>query len=173
MAIASCPRTSALDIRSPLTPTLKRALGAGRPSHRTPRKRPLPSYTGTDQRVSLTTGSTTGGSLIIAAHMPGGEFGSGHFQEKDGDRAVQDIQDIRVGAHAVRRPEGIRSPPRDATAPCFPVRRSRYDRIDMIGGTPEKGATDNHVSRNESLLIVLACRNGSRSQARNPRGRKS
>src|SRR5262249_44008347 len=83
-------------------------------------------------------GSTNAGSLVIAAHMPGGEFGSGHFQEKDGRRAVQDVLDIRAGARAVRRPERIRSPPHDATVPCFPVRRSRYDRIDMIGGTPER-----------------------------------
>ena len=118
---------------------------AGGPSRRTPRKRPLPSYTSTDQRVSLATGSTTG-SLVIAAHMPGGEFGSGHFQEKDGHRAVQDVLDIRAGAHAVGRPERIRSPPHDATVPCFPVRRSRYDRIDMIGGTPKReGTDDDHV----------------------------
>jgi hypothetical protein len=120
--------------------------------------------TGTDQRVSLTTGSTNAGRLVIAAHMPGGEFGSGLFQEKDGHRAVQDALDIRAGAHAVRRPERIRSPPHDATVPCFPVRRSRYDRIDMIGGTPERGATDNHVPaasremRVSSSVAVLARR---------------
>jgi len=89
--------------------------------------------------------------------MPGGEFGSGHFQEKDGHRAVQDVLDIRAGAGAVRRPERIRSPLDDATVSCFPVRRSRYDRIDMIGGTPEKESNgrwrSRGVSRNESLPV--------------------
>ena len=87
------------------------------------------------------------------------------FQEKDGHRAVQDVLDIRAGAHVVRRPERIRSPPHDATVPCFPVRRSRYDRIDMVGGTPEReGTDDDHVScgvsRNESSssVAVLARR---------------
>src|SRR5262249_34977669 len=37
---------------------------------------------GTDQRVSLKTGSTNGGRLVIAAHMPGGEFGSGHSRRR-------------------------------------------------------------------------------------------
>jgi hypothetical protein len=50
-----------------------------------------------------------------------------------------------------------RSPPHDAAVPCFPVRRSRYDRIDMLGGTHDREGTDDHVpaasSRNESLLV--------------------
>jgi hypothetical protein len=53
----------------------------------------------------------------------------------------------------------------DATTPCFPVRRSRYNRIDMVGDTPEReGTDDDHVScgvsRNESSssVAVLARR---------------
>jgi hypothetical protein len=43
-------------------------------------------------------------------------------------------------------PKRIRSPPHDTTVPCFPVRRSRYDRIDVLGGTPKReGMDDDHV----------------------------
>ena len=78
--------------------------------------------------------------------MPGGELGSGSFQEKGGHRAVQDVLDIRAGAYAVRRPEKNPLTSHDTTVPCFPVRRSRYDRIDMLGGTPKReGTDDDHV----------------------------
>lgn len=49
---------------------------------------------------------------------------------------VQGVLDIRARA---TRPahERIRSLPHDAAVRCSPVRRTRYDRTEMIAGTPK------------------------------------
>ena len=40
----------------------------------------------------------------------------------------------------------IRSPPHDAAVRCSTVRRTRYDRIEMIAGTPKKEGKGDHVA---------------------------